>query len=133
MSTLPSGDPTVFGNFHSPDILKNALETNLRSEKFNGSALLMAALKLTEHAEFYQTETSQLTADDVIVASGGSGALEISIKALPSLVTIFYSRSRAPLFTKPLRALQLKCKFYNLTPETGWEADLTHLESLIDG
>ena len=24
------------------------------------------------------------------------------------------------------------CKFYNLTPESGWEADLAHMESLID-
>jgi tyrosine aminotransferase len=128
------GDPTVFGNFHSPDILKDALETNLRSEKFNGYCPSHGRPEArTAVAEFYQTATSPLTADDVIIASGGSGALEISMKALLNPGdNILLPQPGFALYQTIAEHYDSKCKFYDLTPESGWEADLVQMESLID-
>ena len=128
------GDPTVFGNFHSPDILKDAIESNLRTEKYNGYCPSHGRPEARQAiAEFYQTKTSPLTADDVIIASGGSGALEIAIKALMSPGdNILLPQPGFALYQTIAEHYSSSCKFYNLTPESGWEADLTHMESLID-
>ncbi len=37
-----------------------------------------------------------------------------------------------PLYQVISESLLASVKHYNLLPETGWEADLTHMESLID-
>ena len=134
MIPLALGDPTVFGNFHSPEVLKNAIETNLRTERFNGYCPSTGRPEARAAiATFYQTPTSPLTPDDVIITSGGSGALEIAMKALLNPGdNVLLPQPGFALYQTIAEHYGSKCKFYNLTPETGWECDLKQLESLID-
>ena len=134
MIPLALGDPTVFGNFHSPEVLKNAIELNLRGERFNGycpSTGRPEARKAV--AAFYETPTSPLTADDVIITSGGSGALEIAMKALLNPGdNILLPQPGFALYQTIAEHYGSSCKYYDLTPDSGWECDLKQLESQID-
>lgn len=128
------GDPTVFGNFHSPAVLQEALINNLRSEKFNGYCPSHGRPEARAAvAAFYETPSSRLTADDVIICSGGSGALEIVTKALLNPGdNILLPQPGFALYETLAKHYDSSCKFYDLKPETGWEADLIQMESLID-
>jgi tyrosine aminotransferase len=77
------GDPTVFGNLNVPDQVDEALIASIKSHKWNGyahSAGFPSARKAI--ATRFGQETAPLTEDDVVIASGCSGALEMAIGAL---------------------------------------------------
>ena len=133
-SSSSPGDPTVFGNLHSPQVLKNALIASLGTERFNGYCPSTGRPEARQAvATFYETPTSPLTADDIIITSGGSGALEIALKALLNPGdNILLPQPGFALYQTIAEHYGSSCKFYNLTPESGWECDLTNLESLID-
>jgi len=76
---------------------------------------------------------AELTSDDIVVASSCSGGLEMAIGVLanPSHNILL----PAPGFTIYQTICDYKGiepRYYKLKPESNWEADLTHMESLID-
>jgi tyrosine aminotransferase len=131
---LALGDPTVFGNFHPPTTLMNAIEVNLRQERFNGYCPSTGRPEARAAvASFYETPTSPLTPDDVIITSGGSGALEIALKALLNPGdNVLLPQPGFALYQTIAEHYGSKCKYYDLTPDSGWECDLKQLESQID-
>ena len=73
MIPLSIGDPTRFGNFKTPQVFVDALVKNVQSFQYNGYAH-SAGLREARAAiaKKYTSEAAPLTADDVIIASGGA-------------------------------------------------------------
>ncbi|KAA0157197.1 hypothetical protein FNF27_01822 [Cafeteria roenbergensis] len=131
---LSLGDPTVFGNFKTPELFVKAIKDNLDALSCNGyvhSAGTVAARKAI--AQRYSSEAAPLTSDDVVIASGCSGALDLAI-------TVLCNPGSNIVIPKPAFALYetlavskgCEAKFYPLLPEKSWEADLEALEACID-
>ncbi|TMW60612.1 hypothetical protein Poli38472_000654 [Pythium oligandrum] len=131
---LSLGDPTVFGNLKCPDVLVESIVRNVRSMKHNGyihSAGPEAAREAI--AKHFGSDAAPLTKEDIVIASGCSGAIDIALTGLLNPGdNILLPKPGFPLYQVICDAHKIKCKFYNLLPEKNWEVDLEHLESLID-
>lgn len=131
---LSLGDPTVFGNLHCPDVLVQAIVRNTRSMQHNGyihSAGSEAARRAI--AQHFGNTQAPLTMDDIIIASGCSGAIEIALRGLLNPGdNILLPKPGFPLYQALCEAHKIECRFYNLKPDCNWEADLEHMQSLID-
>lgn len=131
---LSLGDPTVFGNLSCPDVLVESIVRNVRSMKHNGyihSAGTEAARDAI--AQHYGSPTAPLTRDDIVIASGCSGAIDIALTGLLNPGdNILLPKPGFPLYQVICDAHKIKCKHYDLLPEKNWQVDVAHLESLID-
>ncbi|GAB5590096.1 hypothetical protein Unana1_04996 [Umbelopsis nana] len=132
--SLALGDPTVFGNFNVDDSCNEAVLKHVKSFKANGyppahgTEQARAAV-----AEKFNHPDAPLTSRDVILANGCSGALDLAINALCSEgQNILIPRPGFSLYDNLAVSRFIEPRFYNLVPERSWEADLEHLESLID-
>ncbi|RLN53688.1 hypothetical protein BBJ29_001335 [Phytophthora kernoviae] len=85
-------------------------------------------------AQHYGNLRAPLTMDDIIIASGCSGAIEIALQGLLNPGdNILLPKPAFPLYQAVCEAHKIQCRFYNLKPECNWEADLEHMQSLVDG
>ncbi|KAL4140664.1 hypothetical protein PRNP1_014945 [Phytophthora ramorum] len=134
MIPLSLGDPTVFGNLHCPDVLVEAIVRNTRSMQHNGyihSAGSEAARAAIAH--HYGNSKAPLTVDDIIITSGCSGALDIAFRGLLNPgENILLPRPGFPFYQALCDLNQIECKFYKLKPESNWEANLEHMQTLVD-
>ncbi|KAI8996718.1 pyridoxal phosphate-dependent transferase [Gaertneriomyces semiglobifer] len=132
--SLALGDPTVFGNFTASDETVAAVKKELETYKANGyipATGTVAARKAI--ADAYTRPEAPLTANDVIIASGCSGALVLCIEALADEgQNILLPQPGFPLYETIATARGVDCRFYDLDPSRSWEMDLTKMESLID-
>lgn len=132
---LSLGDPTVYGNLGAPEALTEAVVRAARAKKSNGyghSAGTPACRAAV--AKFMSTPAAPLTADDIILCSGGSGALELAITALANEGdNILVPAPGFPLYQVIAESNGAEVKEYPLLPERGWEIDVEALEKLIDG
>jgi tyrosine aminotransferase len=75
----------------------------------------------------------EVTEDDVIIASGCSGALELAISVLLNEGdNLLVPCPGFPLYQVIAESLGGSVQHYNLRPEAGWECDLAHMESLVN-
>lgn len=74
-----------------------------------------------------------LTADDVILTSGCSMALEMCFRALANPGENILIPRPCWNYTTWIMGSGIKVKFYNLDPTKDWEVNLKHLESQVDG
>ncbi|KAE9347232.1 Tyrosine aminotransferase [Phytophthora rubi] len=132
---LSLGDPTVFGNLHCPDVLVNAIVRHTRSMQHNGyihsagSGAARAAIP-----QRYGNARAPLTPDDVIITSGCSGAIDIAVRGLLNPGdNILLPKPGFPFYQALCQPNRIECRFYNLKPESNWEVDLDHMQSLVDG
>ena len=135
MIPLSIGDPTKFGNFKTPKVFVDALVRNVHSFEYNGYGH-SAGLPATRAAiaKRFSVKSAPLTADDVIVASGCSGSLEIVIKALASEgENILIPRPGFSLYKTLALSNGIEVKEYPLLPEKNWQVDIDAMEDLIDG
>lgn len=135
MIPLSLGDPTAFGNLAAPHVLDQAIIKALVCEKrqngYGASAGSEAAR--TAIARRYSSRNCSYKADDVIIASGCSGALEIAINGmLNEGDNLLMPKPGFPLYEVLAKSQGAHVKAYDLIPERNWEADATQLESLID-
>eukprot|EP00731_Ephydatia_muelleri_P025957 Em0018g57a len=131
---LSVGCPCVYGLFSPHPVVTEAVKKVLDEGKYNGygpsNGLLVTRTAL---AEYFSTEDTPLTAEDVVMATSAAGALELSI-------TVFTNPGQNILVPKPgfaiFRCLAfargVECKMYPLLPERSWEVDLEAMEKLID-
>jgi tyrosine aminotransferase len=103
--SLTLGDPSVYGNLPPPDTLLRAVAAAAEGGEYNGYALtpgVPAARRAVATA--YSTKAAPLMADDVFMAHGGCGALELVIDAVanpgdnilvPSVGFSFYASKAA--------------------------------------
>ncbi|GAA6038504.1 hypothetical protein JCM8097_004599 [Rhodosporidiobolus ruineniae] len=134
---LGLGDPSVFGNFPpAPESIK-AIEDSLKSGRALGYPESVGYPDAREAVANYFSDPEggnfRPTAADVVLAHGASGALDMAINVL-------CDKTKNVLFPKPLFTAyetmsslsDVEIRYYNLLPESNWEVDLAHLESLID-
>ncbi len=131
---LTLGDPTVFGNYRAPAPMIDALLENAREFQHNGyvhSAGTRAARQAI--AKRYSVEGFPVTENDVVIASGCSGALEIIISGMFNPGdNILLPKPGFSLYQTLAVAREIGVKFYDLVAANNWEADLESMEAQID-
>jgi tyrosine aminotransferase len=132
---LHLGDPTITGILNPHESTCAALEESLKSGLYNGygpaTGLPCVREAVASHAT---TPEAPVTADDIVLASGCSHALQLAIEALANPGdNILVPKPGFPLYATLMRPHAIEDRAYNLVPENNWEADLAQLESLIDG
>ncbi|KAJ2663271.1 hypothetical protein IWW48_001373 [Coemansia sp. RSA 1200] len=132
--SLSIGDPTVFGNFKTHDAVVKAVETAVRSFSYNGYPPSVGVPVAREAiAKKYSHPDAPLTADDVVMTSGCSGAVEMAIGVLCSEgQNILLPRPGFCLYNTVAGSRNIEARLYNLLAEKNWEIDIEHMESLID-
>lgn len=84
-------------------------------------------------ASYSSSSKLKYTADDVIVASGCSGALDLAITAMVDEgENLLVPQPGFPLYQVIVESLGGSVKHYKLKPDEEWECDLEHMDSLID-
>lgn len=132
---LSIGDPTVFKNLKAPQFFLDKICEATQDVANHGYLPSTGKLEARQAiAEKYSYKNNKLSADDVIISSGCSGALEILFKALlnPSSAAtqrkILLPSPGFPLYETLLDAYDIPFEKYNLIEENGWECDLEELE-----
>nr|AQX17834.1 tyrosine aminotransferase [Bathyctena chuni] len=130
---LNIGDPSVFGNFNPPPEVIKAVSDNLQTSCY-GYIPAHGLIPTREAiANFYTTEKSPLTFEDVYITSGCSDALRVAMDCLGSEKgNILLPKPGFPLYQTIAGNRGIPVKFYNLLSEEDWVIDLKHLEQLID-
>ncbi|KAJ2727010.1 hypothetical protein GGI07_000127 [Coemansia sp. Benny D115] len=133
--SLSIGDPTVFGNFKTHPVVVEAVEEAVKSYSFNGYPPSVGVPKARQAvADKYSHPLAPLTADDVVMTSGCSGAVEMAISVLCSQgQNILLPRPGFCLYNTVAGSRNIETRLYNLVAEKNWEVDIEHMESLIDG
>jgi tyrosine aminotransferase len=125
------GDPTVFGNLKPPQELTDALVENIKSHKHDGYAHAAGYASVRESVA--KKLGSELKADDIVMASGGSGALEMIINVLADVGdNILIPSPGFSLYQTLLHHRGAEPRYYHLRPESNWEIDLDELDKLVD-
>merc|ERR1711970_1709945 len=134
MISLSIGDPTVFKNLNPATEIVEAMHKSLDSGLNNGYGPSTGFLESRQAvAEHVSVPGGQVTADDVILCSGCSCALDIAISTMADEgQNILVPRPGFPLYTTLSAGLGIETREYNLLPNQDWEVDLLHMESLID-
>jgi len=84
-------------------------------------------------AAAYQTPTSPLSEEDVIITCGCSGALDFAIGVLLSPgQKILLPRPGFPLYETLAKSKGVNVGHYDLNPDKQWEVDLASLEACMD-
>ncbi|XP_063169338.1 tyrosine aminotransferase isoform X1 [Candoia aspera] len=132
--SLSIGDPTVFGNLPTDDEVTRAMKEAVDSGKYNGYAPSVGYLSCREVvAGYYNCPEAPLKAQDVILTSGCSQAIELALAVLANPgQNILVPRPGFSLYKTLAHSMGIKVKFYNLLPEKSWEIDLKQMESLVD-
>lgn len=132
---LSLGDPTHFGNLNPPAMLTDTVAESAKSLKHNGyahSAGTLDAREAVAKAFSARVPSSPVTAGDVVIANGASGALDLAIGVLcnpgDSLLVPCPGFS---LYETLAKSKGVNVQHYNLDPARGWDVDLDHLEAQI--
>eukprot|EP01116_Phalansterium_solitarium_P010982 TRINITY_DN26592_c0_g1_i1.p1 TRINITY_DN26592_c0_g1~~TRINITY_DN26592_c0_g1_i1.p1 ORF type:complete len:421 (+),score=54.83 TRINITY_DN26592_c0_g1_i1:132-1394(+) len=132
--SLSIGDPTLFGNLQNPDHVNEILIKNITLRTANGYAHSAGVADAREAlAEKFSVTGFPLTPNDVIIASGGSGALEMAMTVLANAgQNILLPAPGFTLYQTICGYKGISARFYRLKPDSNWEIDLDHMSSLID-
>ncbi|KAG8198904.1 hypothetical protein JTE90_015116 [Oedothorax gibbosus] len=133
--SLSIGDPTVFGNLQPCDEITSAVVESVHSMQHNGYAPSSGYKHSREAvAEYAFREEAPLGPEDVILTSGCSHALEMCIVGLANPgQNILIPRPGFSIYRTIAVSMGIETKPYDLLPNLGWQIDLAHLESQIDG
>ena len=128
---LNIGDPITFG-FRTPPHLIEAVERAIR-DGHNGYA---PSVGIPAAREAVAAECvgrgMPLTADRVVITSGTSEGIELTLTALAeSGDEVLIPTPTYPLYTAVLAKIGAKAVFYRTDPENGWQPDLDHIRSLL--
>lgn len=131
---LNIGDPSVSGILPTHPNVSKAVADALMSGKYNGYGPAIGFPEVRQAlAEFVSLPEAPVTAEDLVLTSGCSHALELAIEAIADPgQNILVPRPGFPLYATLMNPLGVFEKYYNLLPEKGWEADLEQMEKLID-
>jgi tyrosine aminotransferase len=134
--SLALGDPTINGNLRPcPAIIETI--SNVLQESGNAGGYINACG--TEESrlaisKFHCCEgmNVEVTPNNVIVANGCSGALELALTALLDEDSVLLvPRPSFPLYEVIAKSHGARVMHYNLLPDKEWECDLVHLETVI--
>jgi len=135
MIPLSLGDPTCFGNLKTTDVLIREIQKAASDLSAHGYQHTAGSMKAREAVAKRQAKVTgrNVTGNDVTIASGCSGALDIAIKAFCSPGdTILLPQPGFPLYETLAQSHGVNVKFYPLLPDQQWEIDVEALEGLVD-
>lgn len=134
MIPLSIGDPTKFGNFPTTNVAVEALVKSVREAKWNGYTRSTGYEEARQAiADMYTCEQAPLTSEDIIIASGCSGALDLAIGALGDEGSnILVPAPGFSLYTTLASAKGIETRSYKCRADKDWEIDLEQMASLID-
>lgn len=130
--TLQLGDPSIFGNFPPPKELLEAFKKAIDHDTYlyNGG---VGRVEARQAVAEYSKHQGSVTADDVVLASGCGHALEMCIMTLVTPGENLLIPRPCYNYRTWTDGLGIETRAYNLDPNSGWNVDLKHMESLIDG
>ena len=132
--SLSLGDPTVYRNLDpAPEVVEAVRESLMKGQR-NGYGPSTGFVEARQAvAEYVSVPGAEITADDVILCSGCSCALDIAISTMADAgQNILVPRPGFPIYTTLSAGQEIETREYNLLPHKDWESDLGHMESLID-
>lgn len=137
--SLALGDPTVYGNLPPCPAALNAILSTLQSPcsgaaagYVNACGAAAARESIASHHSRDLPPQDRVTADNVIVANGCSGALELALTALLDEGSVLLvPRPGFPLYQVIAESHGAKVVGYDLLPERGWEIDLDSVEEIF--
>jgi len=132
---LSIGDPTVFGNLQPPPTALAELTRLLFEGKSNGYAPSTGtvAARTAIATRYSPAGCKPLTAGDVMICSGASGALHILMDAmLQSGDNILLPKPGFSLYATIAGYLGAEVRYYDLLPDQSWECDLAQMATLVD-
>eukprot|EP00510_Aplanochytrium_minuta_P000071 CAMPEP_0184028082 /NCGR_PEP_ID=MMETSP0954-20121128/14599_1 /TAXON_ID=627963 /ORGANISM="Aplanochytrium sp, Strain PBS07" /LENGTH=399 /DNA_ID=CAMNT_0026312799 /DNA_START=2676 /DNA_END=3876 /DNA_ORIENTATION=+ len=134
MIPLSIGDPTTFGNLKTPQIFIDALCESIKSHSNHGYANSAGTPEARSAiATRYSYPGVKVDLEDVIIASGCSGAIDIAFKAVASEGdNIILPNPGFPLYQCLAKSSNIDVRFYDLIPSRNWEVDLESLRSQIN-
>jgi len=128
------GDPTKYGNMDTDPFVQRTLAEAAATISHNGyqhscgNPEARAAI-----AEYVPDPIQSLTADDVVITSGCSGALDIALNALLNPGdNVLLPTPGFSLYVTITESIGATPRFYNLAADRNWECDLEQLDSLFD-
>eukprot|EP00835_Amoeboradix_gromovi_P004152 NODE_307_length_11332_cov_0.276774.p3 type:complete len:390 gc:universal NODE_307_length_11332_cov_0.276774:3968-2799(-) len=131
---LSLGDPTVFGNFPVPKTVTDSICSALASGKANGypPSVGYESARLAVADFWSSANNSKVSKDQVILTSGCSHALEMSLKVLCNPGdAVLIARPSFSLYSTLANNLDIKIIYYDLLPTKGWEVDVEQLDQLL--
>ncbi|CAM9790910.1 tyrosine aminotransferase [Lampetra fluviatilis] len=134
MISLSIGDPTVFRNLPTDNVVRTAVKEAIDSGNYDGYAPSIGYQQAREAiADYYTCAEAPLEARDVILGSGCSQAIEMAITVLANPGdNILVPRPGFSLYKTLATSHGIHVKHYELLPDQCWEIDLEHMESLVD-
>lgn len=132
--SLQLGDPTVGGNLPPCQIALDAVVA-AALEKPHAAGYINACGHPAARqaiADFHSSSNQSVTAENVIIASGCSGSLELVVTALMDPGTcLLVPQPGFPLYQVIAESHGASVLHYRLNPDKNWEIDLEHLEITI--
>jgi len=125
----------VFGNLKTHYAVLEAVREALYRNESHGYGPSVGALEARHAvAEWYNaTFDNAYTAQDVILASGCSGAVDLCVSVLANPgQNILIPRPGFSLYETLITSKGIQPRFYDLLPGKNWEIDLASLERSID-
>merc|ERR1719225_178944 len=134
MISLALGDPTVYKNLNPATEVVEAVRESLVGGLRNGYGPSTGFVDARQAvADYVSVPGARITADDVILCSGCSCALDIAISTMADAgQNILVPRPGFPIYTTLSAGQEIETREYNLLPNKDWEADLAQMEELID-
>lgn len=134
MISLSIGDPTHYGNMLPPVEALEAIVEAVQLPTSHGYAPSFGTIDARKAvANFWSRMNFSIKPEDVILTSGCSHALEMCIDGLANPGdNILVPRPGFSLYVTLCQSLNIEVRFYDLIPMKNWEADVKHLETLID-
>ncbi|VDM70772.1 unnamed protein product [Strongylus vulgaris] len=131
---LHLGDPTLTGALPPSNVAVDALVEATTSHMFDGYGPAVGALAAREAvAAKYSHPEAPINADDVILASGCSHALQMAIEGLANPGdNILIPQPGFPLYSTLCRPHGIEDRAYKVDMANGGQIDLEYLETLID-
>ncbi|XP_026326823.1 tyrosine aminotransferase-like isoform X2 [Hyposmocoma kahamanoa] len=130
---LSVGDPTTFGNLNPPEQVLQSIRESIDWNKSRSYGPAVGHLDARQAVAEYSAHQGNVAAEDVILCSGCSHAIEMVIAVLAdSGQNILVPRPGFMIYKTLAEGLGINLKYYNLLPDQQWKADLDDLESKID-
>ena len=128
---LNIGDPVTFG-FRTPPHLIEAVQRAMH-DGVNGYAPSIGILPAREAvAQDLTLRGMPVTADRVVITSGTSEGIELTLTALAEAGDeVLVPSPTYPLYTAVLAKIGATAVFYRTDPARGWLPDLDHVRSLV--
>ncbi|KAJ8729335.1 hypothetical protein PYW08_000916 [Mythimna loreyi] len=130
---LSVGDPTAFGNLQPSENVIDAICDTAKLNESRNYGPTVGHWDARQAVAEYSAHQGSVTADDVILCSGCSHAIELALSVIAEAGQNVLIPRPGYLIHKTLgEGLGIIIKYYDLLPDMKWQVNLASLESQID-